>query len=300
MDFGINLIMMKWLIKILIVVNIFVCKVLYSQSIEIGLNGGISNYNGDLIPKKSSEALRHSHFTITPFMKYKLNQYFDARGSFTYCKISGDDALVTDLVQKKRNLNFSSNIYEIAIGLDYNLLGYIPTNLVKPISPYLHIGIGGYYFNPTTSYNGQTINLQSVGTEGQGMPGFGNKFSLYQICIPFGGGLKYALSDEINVGFEINFRKTFTDYLDDVSGSYVNYYELLNGNGPLAAALGNRAGELYGTKPEILPTGAQRGNPRLKDWYITFGVQISYNITGSSSNFKVKNSYKNKKGCPSF
>lgn len=296
--YGINLIMMKCISLILLI--FFIIHFSNAQNYEIGVLAGISNYNGDLIPKKSAEALRHSHFSVSPFLKYKLNSYFDARASITYCKISGDDALVSDLNQRKRNLSFSTNIFEISFGIDYNILGYIPQNLTKPLSPYLHIGIAGYHFDPTTNYQGQTIHLQPIGTEGQGMNGFKSKYSLNQISIPFGGGLKYALSDRINVGIELNLRKTFTDYLDDVSGYYVNYYELLNGNGAIAAALGNRTGELFGTKPEQLPTGSQRGNPRLKDWYITFGIQLSYNFVGNSNNFIIKNRYKNQKGCPSF
>lgn len=260
-DCGINLIMMKCLSLIFTIFSFI--QLSNAQNYEIGVLAGISNYNGDLIPKKSAEALRHSHFSISPFLKYKLNSYFDIRSSITYCKISGDDALVSELNQRKRNLSFSTSIFEISIGFDYNLLGYIPQNLTKPLSPYLHLGIAGYHFDPTTIYQGKTIHLQPVGTEGQGMSGFNKKYSLNQISIPFGGGLKYALSDRINVGIELNLRKTFTDYLDDVSGNYVNYYELLNGNGMIAAALGNRTGELLGTKPEQLPTGAQRGNPRL-------------------------------------
>lgn len=92
---------------------------------------------------------------------------------------------------------------------------------------------------------------------------------------------------------------TFTDYLDDLSSDYVEYSELLNGNGPLAAALGNRIGEYLGTEPVIMETGTARGNPQKKDWYYIGAFTITYNFidTGLSGR---RRSQRNRSGCPDF
>ena len=111
------------------------------------------------------------------------------------------------------------------------------------------------------------------------MAGREDEYSLSAISIPFGIGVKYALSDKINLGLEMGARRTFTDFLDDVSGTYVSYPELLAGNGELAAALGNRTGELMeSNEPVIVPTGTQRGDLKGQDWYFILGVTVSYNF----------------------
>ena len=97
---------------------------------------------------------------------------------------------------------------------------------------------------------------------------------------------------------EAGFRKTFTDYLDDVSGSYVNYHELERENGQLAAELANRTGEYFGSDPVILPTGTQRGNEQADDWYFMGGVTISYNLIGSNNG--LGRGSRNGFGCPRF
>ena len=121
---------------------------------------------------------------------------------------------------------------------------------------------------------------------------FASKYKLTQISIPMGLGVKYKITDRINLGVDVGLRKTFTDYLDDVSGSYVNYFELQEGNGAVAAALGNRQGELLG-EPLIVPTGTQRGNSARDDWYYNMGLTLSYTFNGSG-----KRRSKKDFGCP--
>ena len=130
------------------------------------------------------------------------------------------------------------------------------------------------------------------------MDGFSEKYKLAQFAIPMGLGVKIAVTERINVGLEAGARKTFTDYLDDVSTDYVNYNELLLGNGALAAALGNRTGEYLGTEPIQVATGTQRGNPAADDWYFIGGVTVSYNIFGDNGG--LKGGGKESFGCPTF
>ena len=128
------------------------------------------------------------------------------------------------------------------------------------------------------------------------MEGFADPYRLTQVSIPMGVGFRFALNDFLMIGVEAGVRRTFTDYLDDVSGSYVNYNDLLAGNGELAAALGNRTGELNGSEPVILPTGTQRGNPAEDDWYSVAGVTLSYRF--ADRNGHRKNRKERELGCP--
>ena len=213
------------------------------------------------------------------------------RVSYHYTKISGDDANALDAGRVNRNLSFRSNIHELALLGEFN-----PIGSDKRFYPYLYGGAAIFHFNPETVYQGQLVELQPLGTEGQGIEGFDEKYRLTQFSIPLGVGFKFRMTDRINLGLELGLRKTFTDYLDDVSGTYVNYNDLLAGNGLVAAALGNRTGELLETEPLIVETGSIRGNSDKDDWYYVGGLTISYLF------YKKNNRFKNRRdrdiGCP--
>jgi hypothetical protein len=139
-------------------------------------------------------------------------------------------------------------------------------------TPYMFIGLGVSRINPQTDYNGELIDLQPLGTEGQGSSlNSSDPYSLTQLVIPFGVGFKINVTKRIAVSVEYGLRKTFTDYLDDVGGSYVNNDLLLLENGNLAAQLADRSlGESRAYGP--------RGNSATKDWYSTFGATISFSL----------------------
>jgi hypothetical protein len=126
--------------------------------------------------------------------------------------------------------------------------------------------------NPKTEINGDMVELQPLGTEGQGSDlSSKNNYSLTQLCIPLGVGVKFALGKKAALSLEYGIRKTFTDYLDDVgSGSYVDPSLLSVANGPLAADLSNRSldGDRFG----------KRGNASTKDWYTFFGGSLTFRL----------------------
>lgn len=256
-----------------------IIPMLLSQHLEAGIMLGGANYLGDLSNNSSAIYLKETKFAFGGMLRYNVNDYFTARLSLNLGRVSGADANVNnDQFVRERNLSFRSSITEVALTGEFNILGYQPNGLYSPISPYLFVGVALSHFNPKARYQGRWVKLQPLGTEGQGMPGFEDKYSRTTVAIPFGVGLKYALTDKINLGFEIGARPTFTDYLDDVSGAYVSYPELLAGNGELAAALGNRTGELKGGEPVIVETGTQRGDDAKRDWYFLAGITVSYNF----------------------
>lgn len=270
---------------------------LSAQDAEIGLMFGSSAYSGDITPSSKLLSSGDRHAALSLFGRMDFNRYMAGRVNFTFGKISGNDAVAESAGLRRRNLSFQSSIIELSAVGEFNPLG--SNSLGRRFKPYLYGGIAIFHFNPEANYSGQLVELQPLGTEGQGMDGFDAKYRLTQFAVPLGIGARYQVTERINIGFDIGLRKTFTDYLDDVSGSYVNYNDLLAGNGQLAAALGNRQGELTETnEPVILDTGAQRGNDAKQDWYYTAGVTVSYQFSGNKRNFKGRNPTGREFGCP--
>jgi hypothetical protein len=193
--------------------------------------------------------------------------------------MKGNDANSDQKWQKERNLNFRSNVFELGVTGEYYLFGFDPFTNEKPFSPYVTAGLVAGYFNPKTTYNGTEYDLQPLGTEGQGIAGFPRKYNKYFVGIPFGGGAILKVNRAFDISLDIIARRTSTDFLDDVSGNYVNYNDLKAGNGELAAILGDRTNEYLGlNEPSIRNTGDQRGGSQIKDWYFTFMVNLAFTI----------------------
>jgi len=251
-----------------------------AQRGEIGLLGGMSLYQGDLTPGALS--LQKVGLAYGLFVGYSPIDHLTIKGSFYRGKIAGDDAKQNSANLQGRNLSFSSTVSELALRAEYNILGYQPANLYTPFSPYFFLGLAATHHNPMAEYQGEWYELQPLGTEGQGIPGYAPKYDRVILAIPFGVGVKYALSEHITVGFDAGFRKTFSDYLDDVSTVYVDPNILLNASskGELVVALSNRTGEFLNSEPTQFEDGAQRGNPNNDDAYFIGGFTISYSIIG--------------------
>lgn len=249
-----------------------------AQFLELGGTIGLANYRGDLSNNSVSLYLRETKGSFGLFGSYHFNDLFAVRLSAQYASISGRDANAPGEDIRARNLSFQSLLLEGALVGEIYIPGFQPYNLSKPLSPYLFAGFAGAYFNPRTRYNGEWVALQPLGTEGQGLPGFGNRYSRAAFSIPFGLGVKFAVTDLMNVGLELGLRRSFSDYLDDVSGDYAAYEVLLAGNGPVAAALGNRTGEYLGTGPVSVETGTPRGDQARGDWYYFLGATVSWNL----------------------
>lgn len=236
---------------------------------EIGLTAGTMYYIGDLNPAKH---FANSQFAFGSIYRYFINSRLVFRAQFSYGNLKANDANSNDDFQKNRNLSFKTNIYELAGGIEINYMKYQTGHQDYRITPYLYVEAGLFRMNPKTEYNGNMIELQAIGTEGQGTVlsdrGFYKKI---QFCVPIGLGLKVSLSKMISLSLEYGFRKTFTDYIDDVSRfSYVDQIQLAGQNGPIAADLSNRSldGSPYG----------RRGNPTNKDWYFMTNAMITIKL----------------------
>ncbi len=192
------------------------------------------------------------------------------RGGFTYGKIKGSDA--ANGLFEARNLGFETAISEVNLALQYELFLLDE----KKFTPYAFAGVGFFHFDPYTFYNSEKVYLRPLSTEGQGLSVYPDKetYSLTQFAVPLGIGIKYKLSDRIQIGIEFCSRFLFTDYIDDVSESYPDENALLKERGQLAVDLSFRGDE---TNPGLtFPSGEGRGNPTQNDNYYTSQISVIY------------------------
>ena len=249
---------------------------LMAQYLEVGMSVGAANYAGEL----TSNGFRPSeyHPSLGIFGRYNFSPRLAAKGAMTMGQISGSDANSGKASTLVRNLDFRSPIYELSAMGEFNLTPYAIRNN-QGAALYVTAGLSGFYFNPQAQFNGDWIDLQPLGTEGQGSasnPG-SKRYSRVQMAIPFGGGVKINVTDRFNLGFELVFRRTFTDYLDDISGNYPDI-EALYVENPMAAALSFRAPQ-YTQEAMPNPVGTARGNSAVKDYYMFAQFNMSFNLT---------------------
>lgn len=251
-----------------------------TENFSLGIFGGLINYQGDLNP--NSFTVNRSKPAFGLIARFKFHPHLTWRTGIATGEIQAADRYNRDYL-KPRNLSFNTNLKEIHTGLEISI-----TNLeTKKLAPYLYGGAAIFSFNPwTTDQQGNKVYLQPLGTEGQGLPEYPSKkkYKLTQFAFAFGGGFRYAVSDHFNIGFELNQRKTFTDYLDDVSTTYADQQVLLNGNGPKAVEMAFRGDELPGNAN--YPSDKEiRGTPTEKDWYYFIGLQVEVKWSGIRSLF---------------
>ena len=179
-----------------------------------------------------------------------------------------------------RNLSFNSNVWELALQGDFNFFRFMPGEPDYNFTPYVTFGVGVFNYDPFAMLAGQKHYLRPLNTEGQGSSLYPDRkpYGSMAFCIPFGVGVKYCINERINVGFEIIHRVTGTDYLDDVSKTYVNtslFPPLPDGSPSPAYLLHDRSYELG--DPIGLP-GRQRGVSTQKDQFATAMFYISFNL----------------------
>lgn len=271
-----------------------------AQYSEIGLGIGFTTYWGDLNgPSFSKNLFSNSGLAIQVNGRRMFGHHIGMRASFTYGKMQGTDANSTLDWQLLRNLSFSSTVLEFAVMGELYLWGLSTDKERRKFLPYLTIGLSAFKYDPTTIFRGQEVRLQPLGTEGQGIPGYADKYSLYSLGIPMGGGAKIMINETFNIGLEVLMRPTFTDYIDDVSTIYVNYDELNFFNNRLAADLSNRMNEYLGQlEPVKLETGSIRGGAKTNDYF--FSAIVSFNFTITDSKGKRRIGRGSGVSCPTF
>lgn len=247
----------------------------YCQKMEGGIIGGTAYYIGDINPNKHFNPLKLAGGII---LRKNINSRISFRGTVTYMQLQGYDSESSSDFQQGRNLHFKNNIWEVAGGVEINFINYKMGDIEKyPFSPYIFFEAAYYHMNPQAQLNGEWYELQTLGTEGQGTSLTTQKpYSLSQFAIPIGLGFRMNLTKGIALSLEYGVRKTFTDYIDDVSGNYVDSDILAQENGALAPLLADQSSG--GQKL----SGMQRGNGDAKDWYFFSGACLTF-ILGKDS-----------------
>lgn len=271
-----------------------------SQNIHIGIFGGLSAYEGDLTEKIFPKKVTNGAIGVTG--NYEITPQIMARVGFTYTIVGGADRFSKDPSLIKRNLAFETKIVEFSALGEY----YFFDLSEQKFSPYLLGGLAVFHFNPY-DFNGTTqkIFLKPLSTEGEGITGYPERkpYSLLQPALVFGGGLKYAFTDNLHLGLELGMRKLFTDYLDDVSTTYIDPTDLLNAKGQLAVDMSYRGDEVSTGSPTYPQKGAQRGGATKKDWYYFLGLHLTYRLSGDNGGVFGGGNYSGKRkkgyGCPS-
>lgn len=231
---------------------------------EIGLNGGVCWYNGDLNPNVYfGKDYMQNVFGIT--LKRNLNQRFVLKSQVLRGTLTASDQLTSSTFQTSRNLNFTSVFYDGAILLEFNFLEFDALISKYRFTPYTMIGIGGIYHNPTTEVEGGIYELRPLQTEGV-------SYSKVALTMPFGLGFKFAATDRIILSTEWSIRRAFTDYLDDVSSRY----PLVDEIDGISQDLSDRSLEQSG--PDGSNWGTQRGQAFTNDWYSLVTASVSIRL----------------------
>ncbi len=282
--------MNKIIITLILVSNTFVSKA--QELVEWGITVNSANYVGDLKESLSERGnigdlttyyIKNSGLALGGFYRKNVTEHFSYRAGLNWARISGGDAEAKVLDNKNRNLSFRSDIIELNALAEINIkpLGFDTYTYTS--TPYIFGGISIFHMNPKALYKGTWYELHQLGTEGQNQTNYQDKksYSLTQIAVPLGVGYKFSPSSTLRIGIEAGYRITFTDYLDDVSGKYVDNDLLRVTKGNLAAALADRKQEL---NPTALPAqeGDKRGSAKTNDGYFFVGFTVSKIVWGNN------------------
>jgi len=265
---------------------------------EIEFGFGISNFLGELGGRNQigSPFVWDLEFSQTRPAASLAYRYYLARQQalrlrFTYGILAGNDNLTTEPFRQNRNLSFKSDVFELSLvyelhlyreelGHIYDLRGVKGTKSSR-VGLYLFGGVGGFYFDPRAQYNNAWVRLKPMRTEGQGLPGGPDEYKNVQVCIPLGFGIRRAFTKNWSGGLELQYTKTFTDYVDDVSTSY--YYgpdplDAQDVNVPQDDVAGFLADPSLGLMPGQTARGQQRGDEKDLDAYLFLKFTADWKI----------------------
>jgi hypothetical protein len=248
----------------------------YVQEGEIGfVNIGSAHYFGDI---NNRSAINYPQPALGIFLRKQFGNYVALRLGGNYAVVGYSDQFSKVAFQRRRNLNFESKIWEGTIQGDFNFFRFVPGDRTYPFTPYATFGVGIFKFDPYTYLSGQKYFLRTLGTEGQGSVAYPNRkpYQPLAFCFPFGMGVKYNVFKNINLAFEVAYRYTTTDYLDDVSTTYAGAAVFPIGSGGPAYLLQDRS---YVTGTRIGTAGKQRGFSEQNDHYVFAQVALSISFS---------------------
>jgi Domain of unknown function (DUF6089) len=248
------------------------------QEGEFGIGLGASQYFGDL---NTRGRLNTPKMAASLFFRKNFGNYIALRIGASFAQVGYSDQYNThNATMFTRNLSFNSKVWELALQGDFNFFRFMPGEPEFSFTPYITLGAGVFSYDPYAYLRNEKIVLRPLGTEGQGSSLYPDRkqYSSMGISIPFGAGIKYALNERINIGFEVLHRFTNTDYLDDVSKTYVNpsvFPANPDGSPSNGLLLSDRSYELG--EPIGIPN-RQRGNSQQKDQFVTAMFHLTFNL----------------------
>lgn len=244
---------------------------------ELLLMGGGMNYIGDL---NDQSALTMPRMAAGVGLRYRIDNRWAMRAEVSYGSVACEEDY-----NKLRNLSFKSDILEMLALVEFNFAPFGPGATERLWTPYLFGGLGAFHFNPMARYvvgDGEEhwAALQPLCTEGQGSSQYSDRkiYPLTQLCLPFGVGVKVRMGKAFSMAAEYGFRMTWTDYLDDVSKTYVGSEFLManSDDGALAAQLADRSSDVVADY--VNAVGIKRGDDSLDDWYAYFHISLGINF----------------------
>ncbi len=260
---------------------------------------GSSNFFGELggandIGSNGIKGFKDLDFKLTrPALsagyRFYISPMFAVKGTLTYGRLNGDDALTTERFRQNRNLHFRSPLIEFSAQFEYYPLNEYFGHLyrtkgvvgkkVNHFSPYVFLGVGGFWFNPKAKYNGDWVALQPLQTENVA-------YKRIALAIPFGIGCKYGISNQWSIGIEMGLRYTTSDYVDDVSSVYADKTGADAATVYLANPTINSVASYTDGNYVYNPTGVgmQRGDSENKDAYLLTMVSVNYKILRGRNN----------------
>ena len=286
---------------LLTILSILIVTVSFSQRsarwkrmrYEIIYGVGATNFLGELggADRTGTNFVRDFEYTMTRPMaqlgvRYKIQEKIAAKVALSYGILRGDDATTSEVYRNNRNINFKSPIVEFGgqveysiikerIGHRYNLRRVRGVKGFKT-NTYFFVGVAGFWFNPKGRYtDGNWYSLQPLGTEGQGLVPSRKKYSRVSVSIPYGLGLKYGINRKWSIGLEFGARKTFTDYIDDVSTTYYINSRIKDEKGEIAAYFADPSGP---ENKNWTASNQQRGDPKDKDSYMFMVLNLTYKL----------------------
>jgi len=257
----------------------------YKENTEVGFIGGVSYYLGDLNTTHFFQAAPAAGLVV----RKNIDERFSYKAEALYLRLQSDETDSKDIIAANRGLHFRSSVFELSGQLEFNFLPYETGNPLYTWTPFVYTGISLFHHNPKAeNLNGEWIELQPLGTEGQGTTLFGKgtsydrrEYSLIQFSIPMGGGVKIAVNKSFNIILEYGARKTFTDYLDDVSTTFVGSSPAFPSS-DYPSEMSNEAALMsdpLGTHKK----DDQRGDPNKKDWYSFAGITLSFKLNNNTN-----------------
>lgn len=250
------------------------------QEGEFGVTVGAAHYFGDL---NTNAALNRPKPALGLFFRKQFGEYIALRLGMHYAQLGYSDRYSKNEFQQRRNLSFNSNIWEATLQGDFNFMRFVPGMPEFGFTPYVTLGVGVFNYDPYAYWQGTKYYLRPLHTEGQSSPLYPElkPYSAMAFCLPLGMGIKYNINPNINLSFEVAYRFTSTDYLDDVSSYYspdAFASTLPDGSPTPWYALQDRSYET-GDGIRIGTKGRQRGYRNQRDAYVIAEVGLSFTLT---------------------